>query len=90
MHGEDMEAFCKDFGDWLKNRCKGSQAFVYFGDKELVKYVGLKTSMKMPLRNGRAGWTVGLVRAVLRVAGRSQEGRGWTETPQAGDGWRRA
>ena len=52
MHGEDMAGFCREFGDWLKNRCKGSQAFIYFGDKELVKEMGLKASMKMPLRNG--------------------------------------
>jgi putative N6-adenine-specific DNA methylase len=52
MHDQDMESFLKDFGDWLKNRCKGSQAFIYLGDKELVKHIGLKASMKMPLRNG--------------------------------------
>jgi putative N6-adenine-specific DNA methylase len=52
MKDEDMGAFMKDFGDFLKQKCKGSQAFIYFGDKELVKMVGLKTSMKMPLRNG--------------------------------------
>ena len=52
MKDEDMAAFCKDFGDFLKQKCKGSQAFIYFGDRELVKLVGLKASMKMPLRNG--------------------------------------
>jgi len=52
MKDEDMAAFCRDFGDFLKQKCKGSQAFVYFGDRELVKSVGLKASMKMPLRNG--------------------------------------
>jgi putative N6-adenine-specific DNA methylase len=52
MKAEDMAAFCRDFGDFLKQKCKGSQAFVYFGDRELVKSVGLKASMKMPLRNG--------------------------------------
>lgn len=48
----DLGAFFKDFGDFLKQKCQGSQAFIYFGDKELVKLIGLKTSMKMPLRNG--------------------------------------
>jgi putative N6-adenine-specific DNA methylase len=48
----DLASFFKDFGDFLKQKCKGSQAFVYFGDPELIKLVGLKTSMKMPLRNG--------------------------------------
>lgn len=50
--GEDMETFMKEFGDFLKQKCAGCQAFVYFGDRELVKSVGLKASMKMPLRNG--------------------------------------
>jgi len=50
--GEDMKAFCRELGDFLKQKCTGSQAFIYFGDRELVKAVGLKTSMKMPLRNG--------------------------------------
>lgn len=52
MADEDMAAFYKDFGDFLKNKCKGCQAFVYFGDRELIGNIGLKTSMKMPLRNG--------------------------------------
>lgn len=52
MKDEDMAAFFSDFGDFLKQKCQGSQAFIYFGDRELVKSVGLKASMKMPLRNG--------------------------------------
>ena len=51
-HGDDMELFIKEFGDFLKQKCKNCQAFIYFGDRELVKSLGLKTSMKMPLRNG--------------------------------------
>ena len=51
-HGDDMELFFKEFGDFLKQKCRGCQAFIYFGDRELVKSVGLKSSMKMPLRNG--------------------------------------
>jgi 23S rRNA (guanine2445-N2)-methyltransferase len=50
--GDDMELFFKEFGDFLKQKCQGCQAFIYFGDRELVKSVGLKSSMKMPLRNG--------------------------------------
>ena len=52
MKDEDMSVFFSDFGDFLKQKCKGSQAFVYFGDPEHIKLVGLKASMKMPLRNG--------------------------------------
>ncbi len=52
LKDEDMGAFCSDLGDFLKQKCTGCQAWLYFGDKELVKSVGLKASMKMPLRNG--------------------------------------
>ncbi len=52
MKDEDMGAFMKDFGDFLKQRCTGSDAYVYLGDPELVKMIGLKAAFKMPLRNG--------------------------------------
>ena len=52
MKDEDMGSFMKEFGDFLKQKCKGSDAFIYFGDRELVKSFGLKTAFKMPLRNG--------------------------------------
>lgn len=42
----------KEFGDFLKNSCKNSNAFVYFGNREMIKKIGLKTSMKLPLKNG--------------------------------------
>jgi putative N6-adenine-specific DNA methylase len=49
---DDMGAFLREFGDFLKQKCKGSDAYVYFGDRELVKEFGLKAAFKMPLRNG--------------------------------------
>ncbi len=52
MKDEDMGAFMKEFGDFLKQKCTGSDAFIYFGDRELVKSFGLKSAFKMPLRNG--------------------------------------
>lgn len=48
----NTEKLIKEFGDFLKNRCTGSKVFVYFGNRELIKKVGLKTSMKLPLKNG--------------------------------------
>ena len=51
LEDNDLHQFYKSFGDFLKQRCKGSQAFVYFGKRELLKYVGLKPSWKKPLRN---------------------------------------
>ncbi|HQI02638.1 MAG TPA: class I SAM-dependent RNA methyltransferase, partial [Deltaproteobacteria bacterium] len=49
---QDMVRFMKDFGDFLKQRCQGSKAYVYFGDRALIKSVGLRTSWKRPLKNG--------------------------------------
>lgn len=49
---EKMAVFFKSFGDFLKQRCGGSTAYVYFGARELIKTVGLRASMKRPLRNG--------------------------------------
>jgi putative N6-adenine-specific DNA methylase len=49
---EDMGAFMKEFGDFLKQKCTGCRAWIYFGDPELIKQVGLKTQRKVPLRNG--------------------------------------
>lgn len=48
----EVNLLIKSFGDFLKNKCKGSKAFVYFGNRELIKKIGLKTSIKMPLKNG--------------------------------------
>ncbi len=42
----------KNLGDFLKHRCKGSTAYIYFGDRKLLKNVGLRTSWKKPLRTG--------------------------------------
>jgi len=48
----DMAAFMRDFGDFLKQRCKGSDAYIYVGDQELAGELGLKTAFRKPLRNG--------------------------------------
>ncbi|MFC1467718.1 class I SAM-dependent RNA methyltransferase [Verrucomicrobiota bacterium] len=49
---EEVAALMKEFGDFLKQRCTGSTAYVYFGDKGMIKKLGLKPEYKMPLRNG--------------------------------------
>ncbi|HET55265.1 MAG TPA: hypothetical protein ENN33_08615 [Ignavibacteria bacterium] len=49
---QDLSDFYKMFGDFLKQKCKGSTAYVYFGDREYIKRIGLRTSMKRPLQNG--------------------------------------
>ncbi len=50
--GRDMGAFIKEIGDFLKQRCTGSTAFIYLGDRVLAKSVGLKATWKKPLKNG--------------------------------------
>ncbi len=42
----------KEFGDFLKHNCRGSDAYLYFGEREMLKMIGLKPSLKKPLRNG--------------------------------------
>ncbi|HNY64096.1 MAG TPA: THUMP domain-containing protein [Deltaproteobacteria bacterium] len=49
---DDMKTFIREFGDFLKQKCQGSTAFVYFGDRSLVKSVGLRSTWKKPLKNG--------------------------------------
>jgi len=36
----------------LKQKCTGCEAYIYLGDKDLVKSIGLKPSWKKPLVNG--------------------------------------
>jgi putative N6-adenine-specific DNA methylase len=48
----DLEAYYRDLGDFLKQKCKGSAAFVYFGERKYIKNIGLKTSWKKPLKAG--------------------------------------
>lgn len=49
---EQVAGLLKDFGDFLKQKCTGSTAFIYYGDKALVKKLGLKPEWKNPLRAG--------------------------------------
>jgi len=52
QHGADLSGFYKRFGDFLKQRCKGSTAYVYFGEREYIKKMGLRASWKKELSNG--------------------------------------
>ncbi|MBF0412051.1 MAG: class I SAM-dependent RNA methyltransferase [Desulfamplus sp.] len=49
---QDLKLFHKNLGDFLKQRCKGSKAFIYFGEPEYTKNMGLKASWKMALKAG--------------------------------------
>jgi putative N6-adenine-specific DNA methylase len=53
LHADkDLGQFYQAFGDFLKQRCKGSEAFIYFGNREMISQIGLKPSWKKPLSAG--------------------------------------
>ncbi len=49
---EGMPLFFKELGDFLKQNCTGSSAYLYFGDRQWIKSIGLKTTWKRPLASG--------------------------------------
>lgn len=51
-NSESPDLLIKEFGDFLKQRCKGCEAYLYFGNRDLIKKMGLKASWKKPLRSG--------------------------------------
>ncbi len=50
---EEVKLLYGELGDFIKQRCTGSTAFIYMGDPELRKSIGLKTSRRVPLVNGK-------------------------------------
>lgn len=48
---QDLGAFYKAFGDFLKRRCRGSEAYIFFGNREMIKSIGLKPAFKKPIQN---------------------------------------
>jgi putative N6-adenine-specific DNA methylase len=50
---EEVKSLYKDLGDFLKTKCKGTSAFIYTGNPELRKSIGLRTSKRIPLVNGK-------------------------------------
>jgi putative N6-adenine-specific DNA methylase len=49
---QDLNILYKELGDFLKQKCKGSTAYIYFGERELIKKIGLKPAWKKPLKSG--------------------------------------
>ncbi len=50
--GGDITEFYAELGDFLKNKCQGATAYIYFGKRELLKNIGLRASWKRPLVSG--------------------------------------
>lgn len=49
---EEVAVLYTELGDWLKQKCKGSTAYIYCGNRELIGKLGLKPAFKLPLVNG--------------------------------------
>lgn len=49
---KNIKNLMKQFGDFLKQRCNGSEAYLYFGNRELIKSIGLKPDWKKVLISG--------------------------------------
>lgn len=49
---KDLSEFYKKLGDFLKQRCTNSTAYIYFGDRKYIKEIGLKSSQRWILSNG--------------------------------------
>jgi len=48
----ELNVLFKALGDFLKQKCKGSSAYIYFGEREFIKKIGLKPTSKTPLMSG--------------------------------------
>lgn len=49
---ETAGALVTEFGDFLKQRCSGSEAYIYLGDTKLLKKVGLRSTWRKELSSG--------------------------------------
>jgi len=50
---DDAVELYRELGDFIKQRCTGSVCYLYTGDPALRKAVGLRTSRRVPLVNGK-------------------------------------
>jgi len=42
-----------ELGDFIKQKCTGTTAYIYTGSPQLRKNIGLRTSRRIPLVNGQ-------------------------------------
>ncbi len=49
---EEVSTLYREFGSFLRQRCKGSTAYLFLGSNDQVKHIGLKPSAKKSLVNG--------------------------------------
>jgi len=49
----DLEYIYKEIGDFFKQKCAGYKGFVFAGNKDLIKEIGLKTFLKRDFFSGK-------------------------------------
>ncbi len=49
---DQVEVLYRELGDWLKQHCTGTTAWILCGDLGLAKCIGLRTKRRIPLFNG--------------------------------------
>jgi putative N6-adenine-specific DNA methylase len=50
---EQLKGVYKKIGDFFKRRCSGYKGFVFTGNTDLAKHIGLKSKRKMPFLSGK-------------------------------------
>ena len=50
---DKLRSMYKDFGDHIKNNFSGFDGYIFTGNLELLKHVGLRTKQKIILKNGK-------------------------------------
>ncbi len=51
MPESELAELYRRFGDFLKHHCTGATAYVFFGNREMLKHIGLKPAWKRPMKN---------------------------------------
>ena len=49
---DNLAEFYHSFGEFLKHRCTGAEAFIYLGARSMLKHMALRKSWKKELKNG--------------------------------------
>ncbi len=49
----EVQNLYRELGNFIKQKCNGTSAFIYTGEPSLRKYIGLKTSRRIHLVNGK-------------------------------------
>ena len=49
---EELQSLYSGFGDVLKQRCAGYTAYLFTGNRQLAKWIGLRTAKRFTLYNG--------------------------------------